>query len=80
MGYIPYVVPENIHAKGYSPVSREAFAHEKLGKNPFSLSSTGYNLNHAAFVDPSQNASTSKYGKTALQLPHPAWQVTINPI
>lgn len=75
-GYIPYVHPENIHAKGYSSITREAFGKEKLGKNPFQLSSTGYNLNTQAFVDPSQNASTSKYGKSALQMPHPAWQVS----
>ncbi len=78
MGYVPYVGPENIHAKGYSPITREAFSQNKLGKNLFGLSSTGYNLNKDAFVDPSQNASTSKYGKTALQMPHPAWQVQLS--
>jgi hypothetical protein len=31
-------------------------------------------------VDPSQNASTSKYGKSALQMPHPAWQVQLKTI
>jgi hypothetical protein len=25
-GYIPYVVPENIHAKGYTPISKDSFA------------------------------------------------------
>jgi len=31
-GYVPGMVPDNKFAKSFSPITREAFAHDKLGK------------------------------------------------
>jgi hypothetical protein len=45
-------------------VAKQAFSSEKFAKNPFGLSSTGFNLNKAALIDTSKLASSSKYGKT----------------
>lgn len=72
-GYIPYVKPEGIHAKGYTPVTKQCFSKQKLGKNSFGLSTNGFNVRPDVFIDPSKSASSSKYGKTAIQKSHPAW-------
>jgi hypothetical protein len=37
------------------------------------LSTNGFNVSRDAFIDQSKLAYSSKYGKTALQRPHPAW-------
>lgn len=74
-GYIPYVVPEGIHAKGYTPISKDCFANEKLMKNSSGLATTGHNFKYEANLDQSMAASSSKYGKSALQRPHPSWSV-----
>jgi hypothetical protein len=39
------------------------------------LSTTGFNVNKEAFIDQSKIATTSKFGKSALQTPHPNWNV-----
>ena len=72
-GYIPYVVPENIHAKGYTPITKDCFSNTKLAKNLLGLSTNGFNVSQDAFIDGSKLASSSKYGKTAIQRAHPAW-------
>jgi hypothetical protein len=75
-GYIPSIKAENIHAKGYTSMAKQSFNQETLGRNPFGLSSTGFNLNRNALIDTSKLASSSKYGKTEIQRPHPGWNVT----
>ncbi len=67
------MVPENIHAKGYTPISKECFSNTKLAKNLLGLSTNGFNVTGDAFIDGSKLASSSKYGKTAIQKAHPAW-------
>ena len=74
-GYIPYVKPENIHGKGYTPIAKQSFSQDKLAKNIMGLSTTGFNLNRDALIDSSKFGSTSKYGRTAIQRPHPGWNV-----
>lgn len=37
------------------------------------LSTNGFNINRDSFIDQSKLASSSKYGKTAIQRSHPAW-------
>jgi hypothetical protein len=76
-GYIPYVKPENIHGKGYTPIAKQSFSQDKLAKNILGLSSTGFNLNKDALIDHSKFGSTSKYGRTAIQRPHPGWNVNL---
>jgi hypothetical protein len=72
-GYIPYVVPENLHAKGYTPITKECFSNQKLAKNILGLATSGFNVSREAFIDKSLLASTNKYGKATLQNPHPSW-------
>jgi hypothetical protein len=45
--------------------------------NLIGLSTTGFNLNKEAFIDQSKMAASSKFGKSALQRPHPNWNVII---
>lgn len=77
-GYIPSIQAENIHAKGYSAMAKQSFQQDKLGKNPFGFSTTGFNLDRNALIDRSKIASSSKYGKTEIQRAHPGWNVTSN--
>lgn len=65
--------PEGIHAKGYTPISKESFSSQKLAKNLLGLSTNGFNVSREALIDQSKLASSSKYGKTAIQKSHPAW-------
>jgi hypothetical protein len=44
-----------------------------LAKNLLGLSTNGFNASKDAFIDHSKLASSSKYGKTAIQKAHPAW-------
>ena len=75
-GYIPSVKAENIYGKGYTNTAKQSFHQDKLGKNPFGMSTTGFNLNRTALIDNSKLASSSKYGKTEIQRAHPGWNVT----
>ena len=79
-GYIPYVGPEGIHAKGYTPITKDCFANERLTKNALGLATTGHNYKYEANLDQSMNATSSKYGKSALQRAHPAWSVHPSPL
>jgi hypothetical protein len=45
-------------------MAKQSFQNERLGRNNFGLSSTGFNLNKEALIDTSKVASSSKYGKT----------------
>jgi hypothetical protein len=72
-GYIPYVKPESIYGKGYTPIAKECLSSDKLGKNILGLSTNGFNVNQQALIDKSKMASSSKYGKTAVQKAQPAW-------
>ena len=72
-GYIPFVKPENLHARGFTPISKDSFSNKKLGKNILGLSTNGFNINRETFLDSSKFASSSKYGKTEIQRSHPAW-------
>lgn len=74
-GFIPSVKAENIHARGFSSTAKQSFQNERLGRNPFGLSSTGFNLNKDVLIDTSKVASSSKYGKTEIQQAHPGWNV-----
>lgn len=74
-GYIPSIKAENIHARGYSAMAKQSFQNDKLGRNSFGISSTGFNLNKEALIDTSKVASSSKYGKTEIQRAHPGWNV-----
>jgi hypothetical protein len=74
-GYIPTIKAENVHARGFSAMAKQSFQNEKLGRNPFGLSSTGFNLDKGALIDRSKVASSSKYGKTEIQRAHPGWNV-----
>ncbi len=42
-GYIPYINSENLHAKGYTPLTKDSFSSPKLGKNINGLSTNGFN-------------------------------------
>jgi hypothetical protein len=55
---------ENLHGRGFSAMARESFQNDRLGANPFGLSSTGVNLKGEALVDRSKVATSSKYGKS----------------
>jgi hypothetical protein len=48
-----------------------------LGKNTYGLATTGFNVSKEVFIDNSKLASSSKYGKSGLQKPHPNWSVII---
>jgi len=63
-GYIPSIKAENIHARGFSATAKQSFQNDKLGKNNFGISTTGFNLDKSALIDRSKVASSSKYGKT----------------
>ena len=63
-GYIPSIKAENIYAKGYTPMAKQSFTQDKLGKNAFGMATTGFNLDRTALIDKSKIASSSKYGKT----------------
>jgi hypothetical protein len=56
-------------------MAKQSFQNERLGRNTFGLSSTGFNLNKDALIDNSKLASSSKYGKTEIQRAHPGWNV-----
>ena len=58
-------------------MTKTSFNADKLGKNLHGLATTGFNLNKEVFVDHSKFGSSSKYGKSALQRPHPNWNVLI---
>ncbi len=76
-GFVPGIKAENIHAKGFANMTKQSFNNEKLGKNVYGLATTGFNVTKEVFVDNSKLASSSKYGKSALQSPHPNWSVNI---
>lgn len=67
--------PESLHAKGYTPITKDCYSNEKLAKNTSGLATNGFNVSRDAFIDKSNLASSSKYGKTAIQAPHPAWSI-----
>lgn len=56
-------------------MAKQSFQNDRLGRNHFGLSSTGFNLNRHDLIDKSKIASSSKYGKTELQRAHPGWNV-----
>lgn len=72
-GYIPYVKPESLYGKGYTPITKQCLSSDKLGKNILGLSTNGFNINQQALIDKSKMASSSKYGKTGIQKAQPAW-------
>jgi hypothetical protein len=37
------------------------------------LATSGFNVSKEAFIDKSKLASSSKYGKSTMQVPHPSW-------
>jgi hypothetical protein len=45
-------------------MAKQSFQQDKLGRNPFGLATTGFNLDRNALIDKSKVASSSKYGKT----------------
>ena len=57
-------------------MAKKSFHQDKLGRNPFGLSTTGFNLNRTNLIDNSKLASSHKYGKTEIQRAHPGWNVT----
>lgn len=59
-------------------MTKTSFTNDKLAKNIHGLATTGLNINKEVFIDQSKFGSSSKYGKSALQRPHPNWNVTIN--
>ena len=56
-------------------MAKQSFQNDRLGRNPYGLSSTGFNLNRDALIDTSKVASSSKYGKSEIQRAHPGWNV-----
>ena len=58
-------------------MTKQSFSNEKLAKNIHGLATTGFNVSKEVFIDNSKLASSSKYGKTALQKAHPNWSVII---
>ena len=72
-GYVPYVKPESIYGKGYTPITKQCYSNDKLAKNILGLSTNGFNVNKEALLDKSKVASSSKYGKTAILRAQPAW-------
>ena len=77
-GYIPYIVSENLHGKGFTSLTKDCFTNDKFGKNTFGLSSTGHNFKYEAMLDPSMSATSAKYGKSVIQRSHPAWSVVFD--
>jgi hypothetical protein len=75
---LPSIKAENMHARGFSAMAKQSFQNDRLGKNEFGLSSTGFNLNREALIDRSKAASSSKYGKSEIQRAHPGWNVSMN--
>jgi len=57
-----------MHGKRFSATARQSF--ENLG-----LSTAKFNLDRTALIDRTKVASSSKYGKSQIQRPHPAWNV-----
>ena len=72
---MPYVKAENVFGKGFSPMAKDCFNNENLGKNRSGLATTGLNFTKDLLIDKSKNGSTSKYGRSALQRAHPGWNV-----
>jgi hypothetical protein len=58
-------------------MAKQSFHQERLGRNTFGLSTTGFNLDRNALIDKSKVASSSKYGKTEIQRAHPGWNVAV---
>lgn len=56
-------------------MAKQSFQNDRLGRNPYGLASTGFNLNREALIDTSKVASSSKYGKSEIQRAHPGWNV-----
>jgi hypothetical protein len=74
-GFVPSTKAENIHARGFSNIAKQSFNDERLARNVLGLATTGFNVNKAAFVDQSKIGNTSKFGVSAIQKPHPSWNV-----
>jgi hypothetical protein len=45
-------------------MAKQSLQNDRLGRNHFGLSSTGFNLSKDALIDRSKVASSSKFGKT----------------
>ena len=77
-GFIPGLYANNEYSKTYSRITRERLANPELGKNPLSLSSTGFNHKKHNFIDPTRNASTHKYGAQTMLSTHPCLDVNFH--
>ena len=50
-GFIPGMISNNMYGQRYSNITRKAFANDKLGSNPYKLSSTGFNfVRHGKYI------------------------------
>lgn len=75
-GFVPGHRADSLYAKSNTTIAKNSFSKDRLDVNRTGLASTGFNITKEAFIDQSKLASTSKYGKTALQTAHPNWNVT----
>ena len=73
-GYVPYINSENLHAKGYTSLTKDSFSSPKLGQNINGLSTNGFNVGKETFFNYSKLGQSCKYGKTGIQKAHPAWK------
>ena len=76
-GFVPYLISDNKYGKTYGKITRQCFSNPKLGKNPFKLSTTGFNAKRYNFVDETKAATTHKYGKQTIIPNHPCLDVPL---
>ena len=50
-GYIPYVGPENMYGKSFTPITKQCFSNDKFSKNNTGLATTGHNFKYEATLD-----------------------------
>lgn len=75
-GFVPSIKADSLYGKSNTQLARGTLTSDKLDVNRTGLATTGFNITKDAFIDQSKLASSSKYGKTAIQKSHPHWNVS----
>lgn len=71
-GFVPGIKSNAPFGKSFAQTAKDSFNNPDLGKNKFSLSSTGFNLSNKALVDDTVTANSHKYGSQTMQKTHPS--------
>ena len=74
-GFVPTQRADSLYGKSNTNLARQSFSKDRLDVNRTGLATSGFNITKEAFIDNSQIARSSKYGKTALIKAHPNWNV-----